>query len=40
MKAGVFEDDSQVESLSIKKSHQEKPGMIYVDIKTMEGEEE
>jgi len=39
MKAGVFTDDSQVESLSIRKGDQEKPGMIFVDIETMEDDE-
>jgi len=39
MKAGVFNDDSQIEYLSIKKGPQEKPGMIFVDIESMEDEE-
>ena len=36
MKAGVYEDDSQIEFLSIKKGEQEKPGMIFIDIRSME----
>ena len=38
MKAGVYQDDSQVESLSIKKGDQEKPGMIFIDIEALEDE--
>jgi crossover junction endodeoxyribonuclease RusA len=39
MKAGVYDDDSQIEFLSIKKGDQEKPGMIFVDIRSMEDDE-
>ena len=39
MKAGVFNDDSQIEYLSIKKAEIEKPGMIFVDIESMEDDE-
>lgn len=38
MKAGVYEDDSQIEFLSIKKGEQEKPGMIFIDIRSLEDE--
>jgi len=40
MKARVFDDDSQIEFLSIKKGDQEKPGMIFVDIRSLEEDEE
>ena len=39
MKAGVFNDDSQIEYLSIKRGPQGKPGVIFVDIESLEDEE-
>jgi crossover junction endodeoxyribonuclease RusA len=39
MKAGVYDDDSQIEFLSIRKGEQEKPGMIFVDIESLEDDE-
>ena len=39
MKAGVYDDDSQIEFLSIKKGDIEKPGMIFIDIRSMEDDE-
>ena len=39
MKAGVYDDDSQIEFLSIRKGEQEKPGIIFVDIESLEDDE-
>jgi crossover junction endodeoxyribonuclease RusA len=33
MKAGVFDDDSQIESLSIRKVGLEKPGQLFIEIR-------